>query len=208
MGFYSAHLFPRLVDLTLRQRAVQRLRQQVLAGARPKVLELGFGTGLNLDGYPLSIAQLDAVDLGDSRPGFVRRRVSRSRICVRFEQMDATSLRFADSSYQTVVATWFLCSVLDPLAVLREIRRVLEPGGRYLFIEHGLSPNPVLQRWQRRMVPLTRTFGCGCRPNRPIAQLIQGSGFEFEHLQELDVPQLGRASGHLFAGWARRIETV
>lgn len=202
--WYERHVFPRVVDATLNNEAVSKLRRQVLEAARPRVLELGFGTGLNLPCYPATIEEITAADLGGSRPDYVIERLRESRVRVCLETMDATRLKYPDAGFATVVTSFFLCSVPSPESVLQEIRRVLEPQGQYLFLEHGASPSPVLRAWQKVMVPLTQCFGCGCRPNLPIADLILGAGFRLETLREMDRARLGRASGHLFLGRARK----
>jgi ubiquinone/menaquinone biosynthesis C-methylase UbiE len=202
--WYERHVFPRVVDATLKNETVARLRRQVLETARPRVLELGFGTGLNLPCYPATIEEITAADLGECRPNYVIERLRESRVRVHLETMDATRLGFPDAGFATVVTSFFLCSVPSPEAVLQEIWRVLEPQGRYLFLEHGACPSPVLRVWQKVMLPLTRSFGCGCRPNLPIGDLIQSAGFRLDALREMDLGRLGRASGHLFLGQARK----
>lgn len=202
MGFYEHHVFPRIVDLTLRGSRVARLRREALATAQTPVLEIGLGTGLNLDCYPRNIREITAIDLDPVPPSFVRARLERAAVRVELLSMDAARLGFAAQSFETVVTSWLLCSVPDPLAVLHEIRRVLRPGGQYLFLEHGRSPRPLIAAWQRIVEPVTRVCGCGCRPNRPIAELVSSAGFVLEELHEIDVPTLGRASGHVFRGRA------
>jgi SAM-dependent methyltransferase len=132
----------------------------------------------------------------------VRRRLASARVRVTFEVGDAEQLRAPDGAYATVVSTWLLCSVRDPAAVLREVRRVLRPGGHYLFVEHGLSGDRRQRRRQELLTPLTRITACGCTLTRPIPKLVSEAGFERVDLEEMDLPALGLASGHLFVGAA------
>jgi hypothetical protein len=191
------------MDRTLNRAEVTDLRRRMLATAEPPLLELGFGTGLNLACYPDRISHITTVDLHPPTLGFVRRRIREARVKVTAEIGNAERLAVHDGSFTTVVTTWLLCSVRNPAAVLSEIRRVLRPGGRYLFIEHGLSGAPAQQRRQERLTPITRITACGCTLTRPIPTLIATAGLECTALEELDVPVLGRASGHLFVGAAK-----
>jgi len=191
------------MDCMLRRAEVTTLRQQALSQAAPPVLELGFGTGLNLACYPKCVREITAVDLHRPRLGFARKRIAEASVKVDFQLGDAARISLPDHSFATVVSTWFLCSVAQPAAVLAEIRRVLRPDGRYLFIEHGLSPHAPQRRLQNRLTPLTRFAACGCTLNRPIPALIQAAGLHLLTLQEHDLPSLGKASGHLFLGAAK-----
>jgi ubiquinone/menaquinone biosynthesis C-methylase UbiE len=203
VGLYSDVIFPWLMDRMLRQAEVSALRRQVLRQATSPVLELGFGTGLNLACYPEHVCEITAVDLHKPRLGFVRKRIAQASVKVDLKLGDAAKLPLPEHSIATVVSTWFLCSVAQPATVLAEIRRVLRPDGLYLFIEHGLSPNPQQRRLQDRLTPLTRFAACGCTLNRPIPALMKAAGLHLLELQERDFPSLGKASGHLFIGTAR-----
>jgi ubiquinone/menaquinone biosynthesis C-methylase UbiE len=191
------------MDRNLRKWEVAALRRHVLREAVQPVLEVGFGTGLNLACYPVHVREITAVDRQLPRLRFVRERIAESPVKVHFELRDAEKLPIPDSSIATVVTTWFLCSVARPAVILSEIRRVLRPDGRYLFIEHGLSQNPQQRRLQERLTPITRITACGCTLARPVRDLLQGSGFDILELEERDMLSLGRASGHLFIGAAR-----
>jgi ubiquinone/menaquinone biosynthesis C-methylase UbiE len=167
------------------------------------VLEIGFGTGLNLACYPDRVREITAVDRQEPRLRFVRKRIAEARVKVHFQLGDAEKLPIPDGSIATVVTTWFLCSVAHPAVILSEIRRVLRPDGRYLFIEHGLSQHPKQRRLQQRLTPITRITACGCTLTQPIPALLQSAGLDTFELEERDLPSLGSASGHLFIGAAR-----
>jgi ubiquinone/menaquinone biosynthesis C-methylase UbiE len=191
------------MDRNLRRGEVTALRRHVLREAEQPVLEIGFGTGLNLACYPDHVREITAVDRQLPRLRFVRERIAESPVKVHFELGDAEKLPIPDSSIATVVTTWFLCSVARPAVILSEIRCVLRPDGRYLFIEHGLSQNPQQRRLQERLTPITRITACGSTLTRPVRDLLQNGGFDILELEERDMLSLGRASGHLFIGAAR-----
>ncbi|MGD0835155.1 MAG: class I SAM-dependent methyltransferase [Polyangia bacterium] len=203
MGLYSDWIFPRLMDRILRRQEVSDVRKRILRDAVEPVLELGFGTGLNLSCYPDGVGKITAVDLRPPHLAFVRDRIARAKVGVELQPGDAGKLPMASGSIATVVTTWLLCSVTHPDSVLAEIRRVLRLDGRYLFIEHGLSPDPRQRRLQQLLTPITRICGCGCTLTRPIPALIASAGLDICTLEELDLSALGRASGHLFLGVAR-----
>lgn len=179
------------------------MRRSALREAAQPVLEIGFGTGLNLACYPDRVREITAVDRQVPRLRFVRERIAAAPVSVHFEQGDAEKLPIPDGSMSTVVTTWLLCSVARPAVVLSEIRRVLRPHGRYIFIEHGLSQDPGQRRLQERLTPITRITACGCTLTRPVRELLQDAGFDLLELEERDLPSLGRASGHLFIGMAK-----
>lgn len=191
------------MDRSLRRGEVADLRRSALRKASQPVLEIGFGTGLNLACYPDRVREITAVDRQMPRLRFVRERIAAAPVSVHFQLADAEKLPIPDDSISTVVTTWFLCSVARPAVVLSEIRRVLRPDGRYIFIEHGLSQDPEQRRLQERLTPVTRITACGCTLTRPIGALLQDAGFDVIEWEERDLPSLGRASGHLFIGAAK-----
>ena len=181
MGIYGDHVFPRLMDWGMRSLA--DLRVETLSFAQGRVLEVGFGTGLNLPHYPQSVSSLVALDPLDALAERVSRRIASCAFPVeRMGRRADDTLPFEDGEFDTVVTTWTLCSIDDALRGLGEMRRVLRPGGLYLFIEHGRSERPGVARWQRRLNPIQRRIGCGCRLDRPIDELVRKAGFEISDL--------------------------
>jgi ubiquinone/menaquinone biosynthesis C-methylase UbiE len=181
MGLYARWLHPRLMDRSMRRHG--ELRRRVLAAAAGEVLEVGFGTGLNLPHYPAAVRSLAAVDPLDALRERVARRISDAPFPVRLVQLSADGgLPFDDASFDCVVTTWTLCAIPDAVAALREMRRVLRPAGRYLFIEHGLSEHPVTARWQRRLDSLHLRVS-RCHLDRPIEALVREAGFEILALE-------------------------
>src|SRR5262249_28908189 len=205
MGFYSSYIFPHFLDWTLNHPAVHRERRVALAKAEGQTLEIGFGTGLNLPSYPETVTRLVALDSEAMLPNRVAERIRQARIPVEQIQFDATRpLPFEDSTFDTVVTTFTLCSVSDVSSALAELKRVLKDGGRYLFLEHGLSSNPAIARWQNRLNPIQRVVACGCNLNRGIDDLITRAGFRAEWLDRFVLPGVPEILGTSYRGGARK----
>lgn len=201
MGLYSRFLFPFGCELAMSRASFAKLRASVLAGVTGDVLEIGFGTGLNLPHYPPAVRRLTAVDANPGMSRKARRRIAESAIAVEHRVLDCERLPIADESFDSAVSSWTLCSITDVGQALREIRRVLRPGGRFFFLEHGLSNEPKVQRWQHRLTPLQKIIGGGCHLNRNFRELI-GEQLEMLELTEFymeDVPRLG---GYVYRGIA------
>ena len=169
MGLYTRHIFPRLCDWVMRAPDIARLRRETLTRVDGEILEIGFGTGLNLEHYPEHVRHLTAVDPGVGMARIARSRIERSEIDVDLHVQPAEALPFEDGRFDCVVSTWTLCSIRDAGRAIAEVARVLKPGGRFLFLEHGLSDEAGVQRWQRRLTPLQKRLGrwlspgCGYR---------------------------------------------
>jgi ubiquinone/menaquinone biosynthesis C-methylase UbiE len=172
MGIYSRLIFPRLCDWSMRNPRLERLRSQALASASGEILEVGFGTGLNLELYPEHVRHLTAIDPGEGMARIARRRMERSDIDVDLRVQTAEELPFEDGKFDCVVSTWTLCSIRDASRAVAEISRVLKPGGRFLYVEHGLSEEPRVQRWQRRLTPFQKRIAGGCRLDVDIEGLV------------------------------------
>ncbi len=162
MGIYSRIIFPRLCDWAMRNPRMADLRRQTLSEVDGEILEIGFGTGLNLEHYPEHVRRLTAVDPGVGMSRLARQRVEQSTIDVDLRVQTAEELPFEDKRFDCVVSTWTLCSIREAQRAISEIGRVLRPGGRFLFLEHGLGEDPGVQRWQHRLTPLQRRVGDGC----------------------------------------------
>jgi len=178
MSLWERHGFARLMDWSMRGPEIGRLRARALATAAGHVLEVGFGTGLNLQYYPAAVRSLTALDPLDALRGRVEARIAAAPVPVRRVTLAADGrLPFDDTHFDCVVTTWTLCSILDAHAALREMRRVLRPDGRYLFIEHGASDDAGVARWQQRLEPLHKRIAGGCHLTRRIDALIASAGF-------------------------------
>jgi len=177
MGLYGRVLLPRLIDLAMRGPEIDPLRAALLAQAKGRTLEVGFGTGLNARHYP------SAVDLVviDDNPGMNDLALARLQKAGRTAQhavLSGERLPFSDRRFDTVVVTFTLCSIPDVMAAIREMKRVLAPGGQLLFLEHGLAPRATTQAWQHRLNPLWRPLAGGCHLDRDPEQLLRDAGFD------------------------------
>jgi ubiquinone/menaquinone biosynthesis C-methylase UbiE len=202
MGFYAQHLFPRLMEWVMAGEEFGRLRAALLAQAQGEVLEVGIGTGLNLPYYPKAVTQIHAVDPVNLLPHVVAQRRAALSIPVLINQVTAERLPFDDGRFDSVVSTWTLCSIPDPALALREVRRVLKPQGRFLFLEHGRSDDEKIARWQDRLNPLQNVIGCGCHLNRRIDQLIVRAGLQIVNLDRFQMESVPRLGGEMYRGAA------
>lgn len=183
MRLYQDVLFPRLLHVSMRMPAVRRRREALLPAATGRVLEVGIGSGLNLPHYGPGVTSVDGVDPSGALLAIAGGAVQDLHFPVSLHCVSAESLPFGNAAFDTVVSTWTLCSIPDPLAALVEMRRVLRPGGTLLFVEHGLSPDPGVARWQHRLTPLWRRCAGGCHLDRDIGSLIADARFGFETLE-------------------------
>jgi SAM-dependent methyltransferase len=184
MGFYERAVLPRILNAAGGIKAVEPLRRRVCGGLAGDVVELGFGSGLNVPFYPASVTRVAAVEPSDTSWRLAAGRVRAATVPVQRSGLDGESLPFGDNSYDAALSTWTLCTVPDATAALAEVRRVLRPGGTLHFLEHGLAPDEQVRRWQRRLDPLQKRLVGGCHLTRPIADLVTGAGFT---ITELDV---------------------
>jgi ubiquinone/menaquinone biosynthesis C-methylase UbiE len=204
MKFYADYLVPRLMDWVMSGEAFQRLRAQLLKDARGKVLEIGYGTGLNLPHYPAYVTHLTLVDPARLLRSKVQQRAAQVTFPVAVEQQRAESLPFPERHFDSVVSTWTLCTIPDPRQALREIRRVLKPDGLLLFLEHGRSNDSHIAAWQDRLNPIQQVVGCGCNLNRRVDQLIQESGLHLLRMRRFQMAGVPRIVGEMYEGQSGR----
>ncbi|MDD9939428.1 MAG: methyltransferase domain-containing protein [Myxococcales bacterium] len=177
-------------------------RRRSLRSARGRILEIGIGTGQNLPHYPQAVTSIAATDPNPGMERELHKRLAGSAVSVNFQSAPAESLPFADATFETVVSTQVLCSVKDPVAALREARRVLAPGGRLLFLEHGHSDDPKVARWQRWLTPLQRLFAAGCRLDVPVLDMLHRAGFEVVDLHRYYMEGDPKTHGSMYEGIA------
>ena len=182
MGVYGEQVLPRLVDVLCNMKVAHPQRQRVCAGLAGDVVEIGFGSGLNVPHYPPAVTRVAAVEPSDVGWKLADKRVRATTIPVERAGLDGQSLPFGDDSFDAAVSTWTMCAIPDVEAALREVRRVLKPGGTLHFVEHGLSPDEGVRRWQHRLDPLQQRLFGGCHLTRPIADLVTGAGFTITEL--------------------------
>jgi len=182
MGFYARHVLPRLTHLAMRQSQLQPYRARVVGGARGRVLEIGIGSGLNLPLYGAAVEEVIGVDISPELLAMAERAVAATPGRVRLIESTAEGLPLDDHSFDTVVVTWAMCSIPDPVAALAETRRVLRPGGALRFVEHGRSRDPRVAKWQDRLTPLWVRCSGGCHLNRKTDDLVRSAGFKLTEL--------------------------
>jgi SAM-dependent methyltransferase len=204
MGFYSRHVFPYVLEITLRGRNLVRPRREVLAPVTGRILEIGLGTGINLLHYPAGTRRIVGVDTNPAMHARARRREARAGIEVVHHTLSAEHLPFADASFDWVVSTFTLCTIPHPGAALAEVRRVLQPGGQLVFLEHGLAPDASVAAWQRRLNPLWQKIGDGCHLDRDTRAVVRGAGLELVRLRNFYLPGAPRFVGYLYLGAARK----
>jgi ubiquinone/menaquinone biosynthesis C-methylase UbiE len=189
MGFYAKQVLPRIIDLAMQNKETTRLREAWLPQARGHVLEVGIGSGLNLPFYSLEVQRVYGVDPSIELQRMARRRAAAGRMSVEFLLQSAEQpLPLGDASIDTVVVTWTLCSIPNVSQALQQMKRVLRPSGRLIFIEHGRSDDPGVVVWQDRITPLWKRIGGGCHLNRKIDELITGAGFQIAELRTCYLP--------------------
>ncbi|RUR83394.1 class I SAM-dependent methyltransferase [Chlorogloeopsis fritschii PCC 9212] len=204
MGFYSQRILPYLIDWSLSDSSLAKYRQEVLAGVTGEVLEIGFGTGLNLSYYPEDIHKIITVDDNPGVQRLAQKRIQTSSITVDHRVLNGENLPMADNTFDSVVSTWTLCSIENVEQALREIYRVLKPGGKFFFVEHGLSNEPEIQVWQNRLTPLQKRIAGGCHFNRNIRQLVE-SQFDIVSLEEFYAEKTPKIMGYFYKGVATKI---
>jgi ubiquinone/menaquinone biosynthesis C-methylase UbiE len=182
MDFYDKWILPRLTDLAMRNKEATRYRVQLLPQARGVTLEVGVGSGLNLPFYGPQVDRLYAVDPSEELLRMAEKKVRRAPFPVELLARSAEEIPIDDRTIDTVVTTWTLCSICDPLKALAEMRRVLKPEGMLLFAEHGLAPEVSVQRWQRRLNPLWNKLAGGCNLDRKMDELLRAAGFRIVEL--------------------------
>lgn len=177
MGIWNDRVMPHLVDVALRDPAIGDRRARVCAGLRGQVLEIGFGSGLNVRFYPSEVTGVSAVEPSDVAWRLSEPRRQGSDVPVRRSGLDGQHLAEADASHDAALVTFSLCTIADPALALREVRRVVRPGGRLHFLEHGLAPEAGTQRWQRRLDPVERRVAGGCHLTRDVPALLAREGW-------------------------------
>jgi SAM-dependent methyltransferase len=188
VGWWNEHVVPRVTDVALRSREVGESRVRVCAGLHGRVLEIGFGSGLNLRHLPPEVTAIGAVEPSDVGWSISQRRRDRTSLPVERIGLDGQAVTAPDASYDAALCTFTLCTVPDPLAALAEVRRVVRPGGTLHLLEHGLSPDPKVARRQRRLDPLQGLVAGGCHLTRDPAALLEQAGLRVESLETGDLP--------------------
>ena len=184
MGFYREQILPRLVDRACGTAGLQRWRAEVMAGLAGRVVEIGFGSGLNVEHYPPEVAVVLAVEPAAVARRLAAKRIEAGGVPVHHVGLDGQAIPLDDDSCDAALSTFTLCTVRDPAKALSELRRVLRPGGRFHFLEHGLSPDASVARWQHRLDPWQCRLVDGCHLTRDALTLVGDAGFLIERSEQ------------------------
>ena len=182
MGFYADRILPHLIHMSMRQETLVVYRERVVSAATGSILEIGIGSGLNLRHYSNRADRVIGLDPSPKMLSMAERAPKPPMLSVDLMEASAETIPMESESVDTVISTWTLCTIPDVSRALAEMRRVLKPGGRLLFVEHGRSPDASVARWQDRLTPLWKCIGGGCHLNRAIGPLIESAGFRIERM--------------------------
>lgn len=205
VGIYSDRIFPWVIDKLMDRPVMSEQRRQVLEPVKGDVLEIGFGTGLNIPFYSNAVDRLTVVDPNAGMHRRAAKRISQCPLSIESVKLRADgALPLDENRFDTVVSTWTMCSIPDLSRALVEISRVLKPGGRLVFVEHGLSPDKPVASWQNRLNPIHQWLGDGCHLNRDIAQYISESPLTLEKCDQFYMRETPRFAGWLYRGTATK----
>lgn len=204
MGFYDDQVLPRIINVVLATQEFKQIRERVAAGLSGEILEVGFGSGLNVPLYPAGVRRVLAVDPATAGRKLAAKRMAASAVPVEFVGLNAESLPMDSNSVDHALITWTMCTIPGVEKALREVHRVLCSGGEMHFAEHGRSPDPRVAVWQDRLNPLQRIWAGGCNLNRPIDRLVTEAGFEMTRLETFYLPG-PKPMGYMYEGVATKV---
>lgn len=182
MGFYNDHILPCVCDLAMRNKHLRPYRERAIGAAEGRVIEIGIGSGRNLPFYRPPVKEVLALEPSPKLIAMARHALHPG-VPVNFIEASAEAIPLEDRSVDTVVTTWTLCSIPEAATALSEMRRVLRPNGRLLFVEHGMAPDENVRRWQDWLTPAWKRICGGCHLNRPIRTMIESAGFRIDRLE-------------------------
>jgi len=202
MGFYGDVVVPYCIELSCGTKQLDPERQKVVAGLHGTALEIGFGSGLNLPHLPPAVTKLLAVDPSERARRIGKKRIAAVSCTLELVGLDAEVIQAPDASADSALSTFTLCTIPDAVRALREVKRILKPGGRLFFLEHGRAPDSGVARWQDRLNGVQQVVAGGCNINRDIPQLLRDAGFELVSLEARYFPKTPRTHGYLYSGSA------
>ena len=205
MGFYDRHILPRFINCACGTKPITKQRAKVVPLACGTVLEIGIGTGLNLPFYnPDLVDRVIGVDPSEESWKLAARRAAAVDFEVEFVGLPGEQIPLDDNSVDTVMVTYSLCTIPDPVTALQGMARVLRPSGKLIFCEHGMAPDAGVRKWQNRIDPFWKMLAGGCHLNRDIPGIVAAGGFAIEEVQEMYLPSTPRFAGYNFWGTARQ----
>lgn len=202
MAFYEDRVLPRLINRVMNTKQTREIRSRVCADLAGTVVEIGFGTGHNLPFLPAEVTHLRAVEPSTRSVQIAADRIAASPVHVDIVGLDGQSLPLPDHCADAVLCTWSLCTIPQPEAAVREMRRVLRPGGSLHFVEHGRAPDPRVRRWQDRLNGVQNRIGGGCNLNRDIPMILEAGGFTLTNLTTYYGKGEPKTFGYLYEGRA------
>lgn len=202
MGWYEERVLPRIINKVLDNRQTRKVRSRVASGLTGEVLEIGFGSGLNLPYLPATVTRVSGVDPSGKAAELAAARIKATEVPVELVGLDGQQLPLADASVDSVLSTWTLCTIPDAVAAIREVRRVLRPGGSLHFVEHGAADDAGVRRWQDRLNGVQQRIAGGCNLNRDIAEIVAAGGLTISKLDRYYAPGQPKAFGTLYEGVA------
>ena len=205
MSLYAKYILPRFINLVMQNKAAMAERRKFVPQASGTVLEVGIGSGINIPLYAGEVERLLAVDPSLHLWRLARKRLTRAPFPVEFVEGSAESIPVDDKTFDSVVTTWTLCTIGNPVKALMEMKRVLKPEGQVIFVEHGRSPDARVLAWQNRLNPLWKRIGGGCNLNRKIDNLILESGLRITRM-ETGYVRGPKPLTYLYRGLARRVD--
>lgn len=204
MSLYEDRILPHVINLACGNAVIQDLRREMVPLAEGRVLEVGMGPGLNIPFYDSSrVEMVWGLEPSEGMRRKARANLARAPFEVRWLSLPGEEIPLDDDSADTVLLTFTLCTIPDWRSALAQMRRVLKPGGRLIFCEHGAAPDPGVRRWQDRVNPVWKKVCGGCNINRPMDRLLESSGFRFEHIDVGYMPRTPRIAGYHYRGVAR-----
>lgn len=202
MGFYSNVIIPFFYDYSMDSKKINEGRKSILSKiTEEEILEIGFGTGINLKFYPQNVKKIIGVDANNGMLQQAHKKIN-GKIEIELIHQSSESLTFPDDSISAVASTYTLCSIKEINAVLKEIYRVLKPGGKYYFLEHGLTDNPKTQKWQHRLNRVQNIWADGCNLNRDMKSLITNAGFKIIEIKNYYMKRDPKIVGYMYEGIA------
>ena len=196
MGFYERHCVPLVIDFACGLKPIGKQREKVVPKAEGRILEVGIGSGLNLPYYdPAKVERLFGLEPDPWIRKKAEKRVNAVPFEVEFLDLPGEEIPLEDKSVDTVLITYTLCTIPDWRAALIQMRRVLKPGGRMLFCEHSRAPDAGVAKWQDRLNPIWKPIAGGCNMNRPMAEVISGTGWKIEGMETMYLPNTPKILG-------------